>query len=183
LIQHAGDDLDLPIYPEIIDILKGVAVEFRTITLNLFNFVQSLIDLYRLADKIVSIENESVINTSTNFLPGILALKEYCALMGINIKFCHMRHDNSAHWKNREFTIFNPTLNNNLGIELKHLTFLDLLEKITEETKNPIFTTKELIKIIDENCKLLGYKETYSEVIQRKRFYSFTNPLLDLIIT
>ena len=83
---------------EITHSLESFSVEYETIPSPVSNYVESLVSFTKLKEKIVNVSTgesteKIIINTSTQYIPGILSLFTVSSVWKLKCEFIHLYRD------------------------------------------------------------------------------------------
>jgi hypothetical protein len=167
---------------EITESLENFSIEYETIASPVSNYVESLVSFTKLKEKIVKVSRvesteKIIINSSTQYLPGILSLFTVCSVWKLPCEFVHLSRDASGNWRDKEQTEFLlPSISKNT-FQSSHLDFLLILDEMKKKHENK-FSNKNLIEYLDQIGKLDGLNEESDYMTIRKRLSDFLDPLL-----
>lgn len=162
-------------------VIDSLETDCEMVNIDIFNYTHSILEIYSNKDIIFSDNTaEIVINASSNYLPGVLALANICLILNKEFSFLTLFHDSSGNWKNKKWANFFPFFSLKPCIEDKHLNFLNIL--YNDERKE--FYIEDSIEIIQALGLIdgLDLSKEQDMNIARKRLYDLVKPLIELKI-
>lgn len=164
------------------DVFNSVEIESESIEVDVFNYFNSLMEFYTHRDIIFSDykKEKLIINASSNYLPGVLALSNLCLILKKTYSFITLLRDASGNWKNRKWTQYFPSLSLRPSISDVHIKFCN---KLYYDERNEFYIDDGLKIIMDLNLINdldLNIEKDYK--IAKKRLYDLVRPLIDLNI-
>ena len=162
-------------------VIDSLETDCEMVYIDIFNYIHSILEMYSNRDIIFS-DNaaEIVINASSNYLPGVLALANICLILNKEFSFLTLFRDSSGNWKNKKWTNFFPFFSLKPCIDDKHLNFLNILYNAEKRE----FYIEDLIDIIQVLGLIndLDLSKDQEMNIARKRLYDLEKPLIELKI-